>query len=168
MTLVSASDDASNSLGEVPPKLSDITAEARGVTDSLEEAQSVMQASAETTMATAGTADLYITKLEEMGDYAKLSADDQQEYRNVLTLLCDLIPDLAGYIDTTTGKIQGGTTALRGYAKAWQDSAKAQAYQEFMSDVSQQADRGTDQGRSRQQGHGRDLSKAAVHPGHDG
>lgn len=45
---------------------------------------------------------------------AKLSADDQQEYRNVLTLLCDLIPDLAGYIDTTTGKIQGGTTALRG------------------------------------------------------
>jgi len=97
-----------------------------------------MQASAETTMATAGTADLYITKLEEMGDYAKLSADDQQEYRNVLTLLCDLIPDLAGYIDTTTGEIQGGTTALRGYAKAWQDSAKAQAYQEFMSDVSQQ------------------------------
>lgn len=76
-----------------------------------------MQASAETTMATAGTADLYITKLEEMGDYAKLSADDQQEYRNVLTLLCDLIPDLAGYIDTTTGEIQGGTTALRGYAK---------------------------------------------------
>lgn len=137
VTLVSASDDASNSLGEVPPKLSDITAEARGVTDSLEEAQSVMQASAETTMATAGTADLYITKLEEMGDYAKLSADDQQEYRNVLTLLCDLIPDLAGYIDTT-GEIQGGTTALRGYAKAWQDSAKAQAYQEFMSDVSQQ------------------------------
>lgn len=48
------------------------------------------------------------------------------------------IPDLAGYIDTTTGEIQGGTTALRGYAKAWQDSAKAQAYQEFMSDVSQQ------------------------------
>lgn len=138
VALVSASDDASNSLGEVPPKLSDITAEARGVTDSLEEAQSVMQASAETTMATAGTADLYITKLEEMGDYAKLSADDQQEYRNVLTLLCDLIPDLAGYIDTTTGEIQGGTTALRGYAKAWQDSAKAQAYQEFMSDVSQQ------------------------------
>lgn len=138
VTLVSASDDASNSLGEVPPKLSDITAEARGVTDSIEDAQSVMQASAETTMATAGTADLYITKLEEMGDYAKLSADDQQEYRNVLTLLCDLIPDLAGYIDTTTGKIQGGTTALRGYAKAWQDSAKAQAYQEFMSDVSQQ------------------------------
>lgn len=138
VTLVSASDDASNSLGEVPPKLSDITAEARGVTDSLEEAQSVMQASAETTMATASTADLYITKLEEMGDYAKLSADDQQEYRNVLTLLCDLMPDLAGYIDTTTGEIQGGTTALRGYAKAWQDSAKAQAYQEFMSDVSQQ------------------------------
>ena len=120
VTLVSASDDASNSLGEVPPKLSDITADARGVTDSLEESQSV------------------ITKLEEMGDYAKLSADDQQEYRNVLTLLCDLIPDLAGYIDTTTGKIQGGTTALRGYSKAWQDSAKAQAYQEFMSDVSQQ------------------------------
>lgn len=77
-------------------------------------ANATMQASAETTMATAGTADLYITKLEEMGDYAKLSADDQQEYRNVLTLLCDLIPDLAGYIDTTTGKIQGGTTALRG------------------------------------------------------
>ena len=138
LAVAGVSDDASNSLGEVPPKLSDITAEARGVTDSLEEAQSVMQASAETTMATASTADLYITKLEEMGDYAKLSADDQQEYRNVLTLLCDLMPDLAGYIDTTTGEIQGGTTALRGYAKAWQDSAKAQAYQEFMSDVSQQ------------------------------
>lgn len=31
-------------------------------------------------------------------------------------LFSDGMPDLAGYIDTTTGKIQGGTTALRGYA----------------------------------------------------
>ena len=108
------------------------------MTDALDDANATMQASAETTMATAGTADLYITKLEEMGAYAKLSAADQQEYRNVLPQQSDLLPDLAGYIDTTTGKIQGGTTALRGYAKAWQDSAKAQAYQEFMSDVSQQ------------------------------
>lgn len=138
VAVTSAADAAVEASGDWPPALDEITTAASGVTDALDDANATMQASAETTMATAGTADLYITKLEEMGDYAKLSADDQQEYRNVLTLLCDLIPDLAGYIDTTTGEIQGGTTALRGYAKAWQDSAKAQAYQEFMSDVSQQ------------------------------
>lgn len=138
VAVTSAADAAVEASGDWPPALDEITTAASGVTDALDDANATMQASAETTMATAGTADMYITKLEEMGDYAKLSADDQQEYRNVLTLLCDLIPDLAGYIDTTTGKIQGGTTALRGYAKAWQDSAKAQAYQEFMSDVSQQ------------------------------
>lgn len=138
VAVTSAADAAVEASGDWPPTLDEITTAANGVTNALDDANATMQASAETTMATAGTADLYITKLEEMGDYAKLSADDQQEYRNVLTLLCDLMPDLAGYIDTTTGKIQGGTTALRGYAKAWQDSAKAQAYQEFMSDVSQQ------------------------------
>lgn len=138
VAVTSAADAAVEASGDWPPALDEITTAANGVTNALDDANATMQASAETTMATAGTADLYITKLEEMGDYAKLSADDQQEYRNVLTLLCDLMPDLAGYIDTTTGKIQGGTTALRGYAKAWQDSAKAQAYQEFMSDVSQQ------------------------------
>ena len=138
VAVTSAADAAVEASGDWPPALDEITTAANGVTDALDDANASMQASAETTMATAGTADMYITKLEEMGDYAKLSADDQQEYRNVLTLLCDLMPDLAGYIDTTTGKIQGGTTALRGYAKAWQDSAKAQAYQEFMSDVSQQ------------------------------
>lgn len=138
VAVTSAANDAIEASGDWPPALDEITTAANGVTNALDDANATMQASAETTMATAGTADLYITKLEEMGDYAKLSADDQQEYRNVLTLLCDLMPDLAGYIDTTTGEIQGGTTALRGYAKAWQDSAKAQAYQEFMSDVSQQ------------------------------
>lgn len=138
VAVTSAADAAVEASGDWPPALDEITTAANGVTGALDDANATMQASAETTMATAGTADMYITKLEEMGDYAKLSADDQQEYRNVLTLLCDLIPDLAGYIDTTTGEIQGGTTALRGYAKAWQDSAKAQAYQEFMSDVSQQ------------------------------
>ena len=138
VAVTSAADAAVEASGDWPPALDEITTAANGVTNALGDANATMQASAETTMATAGTADLYITKLEEMGDYAKLSADDQQEYRNVLTLLCDLIPNLAGYIDTTTGEIQGGTTALRGYAKAWQDSAKAQAYQEFMSDVSQQ------------------------------
>lgn len=138
VAVTSAADAAVEASGDWPPALDEITTAANGVTNALDDANATMQASAETTMATASTADLYITKLEEMGDYAKLSADDQQEYRNVLTLLCDLIPDLAGYIDTTTGEIQGGTTALRGYAKAWQDSAKAQAYQEFMSDVSQQ------------------------------
>ena len=138
VAVTSAADAAVEASGDWPPTLDEITTAANSVTNALDDANATMQASAETTMATAGTADLYITKLEEMGDYAKLSADDQQEYRNVLTLLCDLMPDLAGYIDTTTGEIQGGTTALRGYAKAWQDSAKAQAYQEFMSDVSQQ------------------------------
>lgn len=114
VAVTSAADAAVEASGDWPPALDEITTAANGVTNALDDANATMQASAETTMATAGTADLYITKLEEMGDYAKLSADDQQEYRNVLTLLCDLMPDLAGYIDTTTGEIQGGTTALRG------------------------------------------------------
>ena len=95
VAVTSAAAAAVEASGDWPPALDEITTAAIGVTGALDDANATMQASAETTMATAGTADMYITKLEEMGDYAKLSADDQQEYRNVLPLLCDLGVDVA-------------------------------------------------------------------------
>lgn len=70
VAVTSAADAAVEASGDWPPALDEITTAANGVTNALDDANATMQASAETTMATAGTADLYITKLEEMGDYS--------------------------------------------------------------------------------------------------
>lgn len=138
VTMVSASDDATDALGEVPPKLDEITASAQDVTESLEKAESVMQDSAEKTLATSAAAEDYIARLEEMGEYASLSAEQQQEYANILTLLCDLVPDLSDHINVATGEIEGGTAALRGYVGAWEEAAKQKSYQDYMASAAEQ------------------------------
>ena len=59
-----------------------------------------------------------------------LTSAESTEYHNILQLLCETVPDLAGSIDLTTGSIQGGTDALRAQTEAWQKNAEAQTYQE--------------------------------------
>ena len=61
----------------------------------------------------------YIGKLEEM-EAAGLNTDEQhRQYHNTLALLCQVVPELADYIDLETDTINGGTEALRANTEAW-------------------------------------------------
>ena len=86
-------------------------------------------------MAAAGVADTYIGKLEEL-EAAGLNTDDQhRQYHNTLALLCQVVPELADYIDLETDTINGGTEALRANTEAWKQNAMQQAYQDQLTEL---------------------------------
>lgn len=59
-------------------------------------------------------ADTYIAKLEEMEAAGVRTEEEHRQYHNTLALLCQVVPDLANYIDLETDTIEGGTAALPG------------------------------------------------------
>ena len=129
--LASAYDEANISVGE-------LTETAHGTTEAIGEVQAEFDATAQSTLATAQVADSYITKLEEL-EAAGLETDEaQRQYHNTLLLLTNAVPELSDLIDTQTDSIEGGTAALRANAQAWEEQAKAQAYQDYMSGVMEQ------------------------------
>lgn len=131
VALASAYDEANVSVGE-------LTETARETTEVIGEVQAEFDATTQSTLATAQVADSYITKLEEL-EAAGLETDDaQRQYHNTLLLLSNAVPELADLIDTQTDSIEGGTAALRANAQAWEEQAKAQAYQDYMSGVMEQ------------------------------
>ncbi len=123
---ITASDDG-------VPSVRELTEAAREMGDVMEDAKATYDDSVASTLAAANVADTYITKLEQMGEFASLSADEQQEYKNTLALLCQVVPELSQYIDIETGAIEGGTAALRANAEAWKQNAMQQAYQEQLT-----------------------------------
>lgn len=115
------------------PSVKELTTAAQEMQDTVSDAKKVYEDTATSTLAAAGVANTYISKLEEMGDYASLSAEQQKEYHNILALLCQTVPDLAGLIDLETNSIEGGTTALRTNTEEWKRNAMAQAYQDQLT-----------------------------------
>lgn len=115
------------------PSVKELTESARSMNEAMEEASAAYEKTAEETMAAAGVADTYIRKLEAMGDYAGLSAEKQREYHDVLSLLCQTVPELADSIDLENNTIQGGTAALRANTEAWKQNALAKAMQEKLT-----------------------------------
>ena len=87
------------------------------------------------TEGSARAADFYINKLEDLGDYTKLSNEKQQEYHSILETLIETVPSLASIIDLETNSIIGGTDALRENTQAWKENAIQQAYQERLVEV---------------------------------
>lgn len=115
------------------PSLKDLTTAADGLNESMEEANATRQATVDSTLAAANVAETYISKLEEM-EAAGIKTDDQaKQYHNTLALLCQVVPDLAQYIDLETDSIEGGTDALRANTEAWKKNALQQAYQEQLT-----------------------------------
>lgn len=120
------------------PSVSELTEASREMKEAMDEANTTFESTAAQTAATAQVADQYINKLEEMGDYTRLSEAEQEQYRNTLSLLCELVPELSGLIDVQNGTIEGGTAALRANTEAWRENAEAQAYQEYMNQLAEQ------------------------------
>ena len=101
----------------------------------MDEAKATYDDTVTSTMAAAGVADTYIGKLEEM-EAAGLNTDEQhRQYHNTLALLCQVVPELADYIDLETDTINGGTEALRANTEAWKQNAMQQAYQDQLTEL---------------------------------
>lgn len=117
------------------PSVKELTGAAREMGKTIDDAKATYEETSASTLAAANVADTYISKLEEMGDYASLSEEEQKQYHNTLVLLCELVPDLASSIDLETNAIIGGTDALRANTEAWKQNAIQQAYQEQLAAI---------------------------------
>lgn len=120
---------------EAVPSVKELTEAARGMREAMDDAKATYDETVTSTMAAAGVADTYIGKLEEL-EAAGLNTDEQhRQYHNTLALLCQVVPELADYIDLETDTINGGTEALRANTEAWKQNAMQQAYQDQLTEL---------------------------------
>lgn len=115
------------------PSVKELTEATEDMQEVMDEAQVTFEDTASSTMAAANIADLYITKLEDMEAAGVRTDAEHRQYHNTLTLLCQVVPELANYIDLETDTIEGGTAALRANTEAWRENAMQQAYQEQLN-----------------------------------
>ena len=126
---------ASSAANDAVPSVKELTEAARGMREAMDEAKVTYDDTVTSTMAAAGVADTYIGKLEEL-EAAGLNTDEQhRQYHNTLALLCQVVPELADYIDLETDTINGGTEALRANTEAWKQNAMQQAYQDQLTEL---------------------------------
>ena len=126
---------ATAAANDAVPSVKELTEAARGMREAMDEAKATYDDTVTSTMAAAGVADTYIGKLEEM-EVAGLNTDEQhRQYHNTLALLCQVVPELADYIDLETDTINGGTEALRANTEAWKQNAMQQAYQDQLTEL---------------------------------
>ena len=85
--------------------------------------------------ATAGLAEQYVKRLQELEAAGLNTAESQREYKQVVELLSALMPELNLQIDTNTGRINQNTDALRGNIKSLGDQARAQARQSYYKKI---------------------------------
>lgn len=126
---------ASSAANDAVPSVKELTEAARGMREAMDGAKATYDDTVTSTMAAAGVADTYIGKLEEL-EAAGLNTDEQhRQYHNTLALLCQVVPELADYIDLETDTINGGTEALRANTEAWKQNAMQQAYQDQLTEL---------------------------------
>lgn len=70
-----------------------------------------------------------VDHLESLEKAGLDTAEAQEEYRLTVEKLNALLPDLNLVIDAETGKVKGGTQAVRDNIQAWKDKMKLEAYQ---------------------------------------
>lgn len=119
------------------PTVKELTERTRALEEAANGAADACGKSAEEVEASAAVARRYIDRLEEMGDYTRLNAGEQEAYHEILEKLTYTVPELADSIDLANNRIEGGTDALRENTDAWEENAKAQAYQEKLVELYQ-------------------------------
>lgn len=124
---------ATAAANDAVPSVDELTQAAQGMREAMDEANATYDDTVSSTLAAAGVADTYIAKLEEMEAAGVRTEEEHRQYHNTLALLCQVVPDLANYIDLETDTIEGGTAALRANAEAWKQNAMQQAYQEQLT-----------------------------------
>ena len=124
---------ATAAANDAVPSMDELTQAAQGMREAMDEANATYDDTVSSTLAAAGVADTYIAKLEEMEAAGVSTEEEHRQYHNTLALLCQVVPDLANYIDLETDTIEGGTAALRANTEAWKQNAMQQAYQEQLT-----------------------------------
>ena len=75
-------------------------------------------------------AEEYMRTIENLGNKKKLSKEEQEKYNEAVAKLQEIYPDINIEIDKQTGKIKGGTEALKDQIKSWEDLMMVQIYQD--------------------------------------
>ena len=117
------------------PSVKELTEAARDMNEALTDAKSGFDDSVGSTMATATVAEQYIDQLKELDSVGEKTTAQQQEYHGILMKLVETIPELSSYIDLENDSIDGGTAALKANTDAWVENARAQAYQNELSEI---------------------------------
>lgn len=129
-TLITASDDASVNVEE-------LTVASSALKDTMREAMESVEDSVSGAESAAKIANTYIGSLERMEVAGVRTEEEHREWHNTLVLLTQTIPELAELIDLETDTINGGTAALRDQTKQWVANAKAQAYQQYITETTE-------------------------------
>lgn len=83
-------------------------------------------------------AQKYLDVLADIERDGKVTRDEQEKYNDAIEELKKLFPELNIEIDKKTGKIKGGTDAIREQIDAWRDLAMAEAKQKRMISLYEQ------------------------------
>lgn len=94
---------------------------------SLANIDATAKSASENLSGTAEKARTMVSVLEDYGDKASLSSDQQAQWNAVAGELIRSIPELSGLIDLQTGNIDGGTAALYENIAAWEESGRVAA-----------------------------------------
>ena len=102
---------------------------------SLHSVNETFEETKKTTNSTADVARKYAARLEELNQETDKGREVTQEYKHVVDMLNELIPDLNLSIDSVTGKVKQQTTEIYANIEAWRKSAVEQAVQEQKSGI---------------------------------
>ena len=102
-----------------------------GFQTALAEADAALADSNGKMAATAGIAEQYVKRLEEIEAAGLNTADAQREYAQTVELLNATVPGLDLTIDRNTGRITQNTDAIRGSIRAMKEQAEQQAKQAY-------------------------------------
>ena len=126
------------------PAVRELTEAARDLNAAMAEGRETMENTMASAAASAEVADMYIDRLERMGDAAAMDEAQQREYQITLASLLQVMPSLSELISSTedqygrmTYTLNANTDALRDNVDAWRESAKEQAYQEYMNTLTE-------------------------------
>ncbi len=126
------------------PAVRELTEAARDLNAAMAESRETMDGAMASAEASAEMADMYIDRLERMGDAAAMNEEQQREYQITLASLLQVMPSLSQQISSTedqygrmTYTLNTNTDALRANVDAWKESAKEQAYQEYINTMTE-------------------------------
>lgn len=120
------------------PSMDELTQAAQASSDAMEEASAGYSDSMAQVEASAGMADAYISKLEELEAAGLKTKEQQEEYHNTLQLLVDVVPELSDQINLQTNEIYGGTDALKANTAAWKENAQEQAKLDYLKSIQEE------------------------------
>lgn len=117
------------------PEVEELTRAASDLGETAEQAGHALSGVTSDTQASIDVAGTYIARLKKIEAATNGNVIGNEDYHNTLTLLSQVMPDLAGQIDLATNSIEGGTAALEESVAAIQKNAEEQAKADKMAEL---------------------------------